>query len=328
MTRQYAVGIDVGGTDIKAGLIGDDGSVAAKAVRPTHSERGVDAVLSDMASLAVEVIAGSGIARSAVVGLGIGAPGPLSPSKGVIFEAANLVGFKDVPVRDELARRTGLPANLDNDANAATYGEYWIGAGRDVRDMVLFTLGTGVGSGIIIDDRLLRGHFENAAELGHTIVQPGGRLCSCGQRGCLEQYSSASNIVRLALEAIAAGAKTVLTDGDGGAENITAKTIAGAVRQNDDLARSVWEDACRYLAIGCLNAQHSFNPAMIVLGGGMSGAGDLLLSAVRAHLADQRWSLMDDAPEVVLADLGNDAGMIGAGGLMLSLSGERAERPR
>jgi glucokinase len=119
------------------------------------------------------------------------------------------------------------------------------------------------------------------------------------------------------LETVAAGAKTVLTEQEGGIESITAETIADAVRRQDDLARSVWEDACRYLAIGCLNAQHSFNPAMIVLGGGMSAAGDLLLNAVREHLVEQRWSLMDDTPEVVLAELGNEAGMIGAAGLIL-----------
>ena len=321
MNRRYAVGLDVGGTDIKAGLVGDDGGVVVRAVRATRPERGAGAVLADMAALATELVAEAAVPESAVVGVGIGAPGPLSPTRGVIFQAANLPGFKDVPVRDELASRVGLPAVLDNDANAAAYGEFWVGAGRGVRDVVLFTLGTGVGSGVVIDGRLLRGHFENAAELGHTIVEPGGRTCACGQRGCLEQYSSAGSIVRRVVEAVEGGAGTVLTRHPEGIAAITAEAVAEAVRQGDDFASRIWDDACRYLAIACLNVQHSFNPARVVLGGGMSAAGDLLLQAVRQHLDSQRWSLLGDTPEVVLAELGNDAGVIGAAGLMFEAVG-------
>ena len=323
MNRQYAVGLDVGGTDIKAGVVGDDGGVVVKAVGATGPERGAGAVLADMAGLVAELIAEAAVPKQAVVGVGIGVPGPLSPSRGVLFKAANLPGFEDVPVRDELARRTGLPAVLDNDANAAAYGEFWVGAGRGVRDMVLFTLGTGVGSGVVIDGRLLRGHFENAAELGHSIVEPGGRPCACGQRGCLEQYSSAGSIVRRVVEAVESGARTVLTEHSGGIAAITAEAVAEAVRQGDELASRIWDDACRYLAIACLNVQHSFNPAKIVLGGGMSAAGDLLCRAVRQHLDGQGWSLLDDTPEVVLAELGNDAGVIGAAGLMFEAVGGR-----
>lgn len=317
MTQRYAVGLDVGGTDIKAGLIGDDGTVAASAVRPTRSSRGAAAVLADMAALADEVIVRSGQDRSSVVGVGIGFPGPLSPSRGVIFKPANLPGFENVPVRDELTRLTGLPATLDNDANVAAYAEFWVGAARDVRDMVMFTLGTGIGAGVVIDGRLLRGHFENAAELGHTIVQADGRPCSCGQRGCLEQYASAAAVARRAVEALEAGEGSVLLNTPGGWKAITCREVVAAAVDGDAVASRIWDDACRYLAIGCVNVQHAFNPAKIVLGGGASAAGEPLLDGVRRHLDRQRWSLIDDTPQLVLARLGNDAGIIGAGGLML-----------
>jgi len=321
MSRRYAVGLDVGGTDIKAALVDDHGRIACKTVRPTGAERGPEAVLADMADLAREVIAGAGVAHSSVVGVSIGAPGPLSPSRGIIFRAANLPGFENVPIRDELARRVALPAVFDNDGNAAAYGEFWVGAGRHVADMVLLTLGTGVGAGVILSGRLLHGHFENAAELGHTIVEVGGRACRCGQRGCLEQYSSASGVARRAVEELQAGADSILTRSTASFEAITSKAVADAARSGDPLAARIWDDACRYLAVACVNAQHCFNPAMVVLGGGMSAAGDLLIEGVRGHLHRQRWSLAEDLPEVVLAELGNDAGMIGAGGLMFAAAG-------
>ncbi|MHC4609997.1 MAG: ROK family protein [Planctomycetota bacterium] len=317
MSRDYAVGLDLGGTDIKAALVDDSGQMTFRAVRPTDAHRRAEEVLAEMAGLAGEVIAGADIARAAVVGVGVGAPGPLSPRRGVIFRAANLPTFENVLVRDELARRTGLPTVFDNDGNAAAYGEYWAGAGRGVADMILLTLGTGVGAGVILGGRLLHGHFENAAELGHCIVVLGGRPCSCGQRGCLEQYCSAENIARRTIEELRAGTASVLSRSAAEVEAITSKEVAEAVRAGDELAARIWDEACRYLAVACVNAQHSFNPAMIVLGGGMSAAGDVLIDGVRAHLKQQRWSLAEDIPEVVLATLGNDAGVIGAAGLML-----------
>lgn len=320
MSHKYAVGLDVGGTDIKAALVDDHGRIAFKTVRPTGAERGPEAVLEDMADLAREVTTGADVSQSSVVGVGIGAPGPLSPRRGVILRAANLPGFENVPLRDELARRLALPAVFDNDGNAAAYGEFWVGAGRHVADMVLLTLGTGVGAGVILSGRLLHGHFENAAELGHIIVEVGGRACRCGQRGCLEQYASASGVARRAIEELRAGANSVLTRSTVSLEGITSKAVADAARSGDPLAARIWDDACRYLAVACVNAQHSFNPAMVVLGGGMSAAGDLLIDGVRGHLHQQRWSLVEDLPELVLAKLGNDAGVIGAGGLMLAAS--------
>jgi glucokinase len=321
MSDRFAVGLDVGGTNIKAALVGEDGRVMFKTARPTEPARGTEAVLADMAEVAGEVMDGAHVARDTVIGLGIGAPGPLSSRRGIIYKAANLPTFANVPIRDELARRTNLPTVLDNDGNAATYGEFWIGAGREVRYMVMLTLGTGVGAGVILDGKPLHGHFENAAELGHWIVEPKGRPCPCGQRGCLEQYASAESVARRMREELRPGVASVLAGSAEQIQAITSKDVVEAARNEDRVARGVWDDACRYLAIACINAHHCFNPQMIVLGGGMSAAGDMLVDGVKRQVGEQVWSLADDLPEVVLAELGNDAGVIGAGGLALAAHG-------
>ncbi|HUU84347.1 MAG TPA: ROK family glucokinase [Phycisphaerae bacterium] len=315
MSRSYAVGLDLGGTDIKAALIGDDARIVVKASRPTGATRDAQTVLADMADAADQVIAKGKVDRTSVIGLGIGAPGPLSPRRGIIFKAANLPTFENVPIRDELARRTGMSAVFDNDGNAATYGEFWAGAGRNVQYMVMLTLGTGVGAGIILGGRLLHGHFENAAELGHWIVEPGGRSCPCGQRGCLEQYASAESVARRMREELGPIADHPLAGSPEKIAAITSRDVVEAARARDGLAMRIWDDACRYLAIACINVQHCFNPEMIVLGGGMSAAGDILIEGVHRHLREQVWSLADDLPQVVLAELGNDAGVMGAAGL-------------
>jgi glucokinase len=207
-----------------------------------------------------------------------------------------------------------MPVVLDNDGNAAALGEFWAGAGRGCRDMVLLTLGTGVGAGVILDGKLLRGHFENAAELGHMIVQAEGEPCPCGQRGCLERYASAAAVARFAE---AAGFSPRGGAAKEGRQGIDAEQVALAARQGDPGCARVWDDACRYLAIACINIQHAFNVERVVLGGGMSAAGDSLIDGVRKHLERETWSLHNDAPTILLATLGNDAGVIGAAAMIL-----------
>jgi len=320
MIPRYAVGLDLGGTHLKAALVDDHGRVLHKTDSTTRAERGVEAVLADLAEAADAVIAAAGVPRSVLAGLGLGAPGPLSPSRGLIYRSANLPPFENVPIRDELAGRTGLPVAFDNDGNAAALGEFWVGAGNPdglgpVRDLVLLTLGTGVGAGVILDGKLLHGHFENAGELGHTVVEPGGLPCPCGQRGCLEQYASAGAVARRMAAELRGGAGPEWPGPDD--EHVTCKAVADAARAGDPLATRIWDDACRYLAVACINIQHAYNPAVVALGGGMSAAGELLVDRVREHLGQQRWHLADDLPHIVLAKLGNDAGVIGAAGLVL-----------
>ncbi|HEY3244617.1 MAG TPA: ROK family protein [Phycisphaerae bacterium] len=315
MPAKYAVGIDLGGTNIKVALVTTVGEIVSKLSAPTGAERGPDAVMDDMARLAQEAIAGARASPTDVVGAGIGSPGPLTHREGMIYKAANLPGFVNVRLAAGIAQRTGLRAVLDNDANAAAFGEFWNGAGRGCRDMVMLTLGTGVGSGVIVDGALVRGHFDNAGELGHMIVQPGGRLCGCGQHGCLEQYASSAGVGRRVADEVRAGASSSLEPMVRAGAVIGGSEVAAAAKSGDPLALRIWDEACYYLAIGCVNIQHAFNPAKVVLAGGMSKAGAFLVEAVKKHYMALRWKLLDDIPEIAIAELGNDAGVVGAAGI-------------
>ncbi len=314
MTADLAIGVDLGGTNLKVAVVDTGGHVLTKELSEGGASRGPQAIITEIADTLDRLLSETGHQRSQLKGLGIGAPGPLSHRSGRIIRCANLSDWVDVPLRDLLQERLGVPVALDNDGNAAALGEFWAGAGRGCQNLVLLTLGTGVGAGVILDGKLLRGHFENAGELGHMIVQAEGEPCPCGQRGCLERYASASAVARFA---DAAGFSPRGEAAKEGGQEIDAEQVADAARQDDPVCVRVWEDACRYLAIACVNIQHAFNVERVVLGGGMSAAGDFLLDGVRKHLERETWSLHIDAPEVVLATLGNDAGVIGAAALIL-----------
>lgn len=314
MPERYFVGIDLGGTNIKAGVVDEQAGVRARLSIPTEGDGGPDHVIGRIGQAIEEAIRQAGVARSTVSGVGIGAPGSMSHKDGVIIVPPNLPGWRNVPLRDRVRQMSGLPTVLENDANAAAWGEFWAGAGRDVNDMVMFTLGTGVGGGVIVQGRILRGHFDNAAELGHMIVQPGGRPCGCGQRGCLEAYSSAAATARRMIEAMEAGQESSLRARWQGGERIESRHVEQAARAGDALGERIWDEACLYLAIACVNVQHFSNPQRVVLAGGMTGAGDFLLARVRKHFAEQTWQAAEDGPEITFAALGNEAGFIGAAG--------------
>ncbi|MFQ6048400.1 MAG: ROK family protein [Phycisphaerae bacterium] len=310
MTRQLFVGVDLGGTNIKAGLLDDQANLLARLSIATEAEHGPDHVIARIVQAIDQVLAQAGLPRQDVAGVGIGAPGAMSHKKGLIIAPPNLPGWHNVPLRDRVAALLGLPTVLENDANAAAWGEFWAGAGRGTDNMVMFTLGTGVGGGIIIDGQILRGAFDNAAELGHMIVKPGGRPCGCGQQGCLEAYSSAAATARRAIEAIQAGQDSSLKAG----QPVESRHVEQAARAGDPLAERIWDEACYYLAIACVNVQHFCNPQRVVLAGGMIGAGAFLLDRVRKHFDQQTWTVAQDRPEIALATLGNEAGLIGAAG--------------
>lgn len=314
MTRQLFVGVDLGGTNIKAGLLDDQANLLARLSIATEAEHGPDHVIARIVQAIDQVLAQAGLPRQDVAGVGIGAPGAMSHKKGLIIAPPNLPGWHNVPLRDRVAALLGLPTVLENDANAAAWGEFWAGAGRGTDNMVMFTLGTGVGGGIIIDGQILRGAFDNAAELGHMIVKPGGRPCGCGQQGCLEAYSSAAATARRAIEAIQAGQDSSLKARLEAGQPVESRHVEQAARAGDPLAERIWDEACYYLAIACVNVQHFCNPQRVVLAGGMIGAGAFLLDRVRKHFDQQTWTVAQDRPEIALATLGNEAGLIGAAG--------------
>lgn len=312
MADRLTIGVDVGGTNLKAGLVAAGHVVIERREIETEAARGVDHVLSRIAKLIADLRRAAEARGAAIGAIGVGVPGPLDFARGLVFNAPNLPGWVNVPVRDRLSAACGAVVVVENDANAAAYGEFVAGAGRESRDMVFLTLGTGVGGGIVADGRVHRGAFGNAGEVGHVIVQPGGRACPCGQLGCLERYSSASAIEQRAAEAVRAGRASVLTDTLRRGAAIDAPEVAAAARAGDALAAEIWDDACRYLALACTTLQHIVNPRVVVLGGGLIGAGAQLLEPVRQHLAALTWKMAEDWPRVELATLGGDAGVIGA----------------
>ncbi len=314
MAQRYCVGVDLGGTNIKAGLLDEGANVKSKFSVPTEIERGTEQVIDNIVAAAERAVTEAGVDRREVVGIGIGSPGPLSHRRGLIINPGNLPCLKNVPIRDIVHQRTGIHTTLENDANAAAWGEYWAGAGAGVSDLVMFTLGTGVGGGVIVDGRMLRGSFENGAELGHMIVQPGGRRCSCAQHGCVEAYSSAYFLARRAEELIADGRSSSLKTRVDAGEMLLAEHIVDAAKSGDTLAAEVWDDACRYLAIATVTMQHITNPQRVVLAGGLIAAGDFLLEPIRRHFQKLTWNLLNDFPDIRFAILGNDAGFIGAAG--------------
>ena len=261
------------------------------------------------------MLAEAGLKAADVLGVGIGAPGPLGISAGVVRDMPNLPGFRNVPLRDRVAAGLGLRAVLENDANAAALGEYLCGVGRSGGDMVLLTLGTGVGSGIIINGKILHGVHEMGAELGHVIVEPGGESCGCGQRGCLERYASATYLAQYAARQVRQGRKSSLEGILKAKDALNARDVNEARKAGDALAAEVWDRAAYYLAIACVDICRAFDPERIVLAGGMTQAGEDLLRPVQEHFRRLHWSITEPMTRIVISELGNDAGVIGAAGV-------------
>ena len=307
-----AIGIDLGGTAIKAGLVEKNCKVIFTKSIPTQAERGVDHVIGSMATLIkeldVQAIAGS----FKVEGVGVGAPGTLSRKDGMVVAPPNLPGWRGVPLVRMLSEATGFRTLLENDANNAALGEYRCGAGRGVQHMVMLTLGTGIGGGIIFGGKLWRGAFENAGEIGHTVLVPEGRKCGCGQLGGLEAYASANATVARALERIEDGESSSLKSLRDEGNEITAESIVEAMQKGDALATDVWRETCHYLAIACINVQQLLKPERIVRVGGVSNAGAVLLDTVNKDIEMHASKSLGDPPEIRLAELGNDAGFIGS----------------
>lgn len=323
MSTRYTIGIDIGGTNVKGGVVDPEGRIVARHSIETRADLGFEASFGRIVRLVQELASGLPQSDAQIAAVGVGVPGPMSHEKGLIHNAPNLPGWVNIPFRDRMTAATKFHCVVENDANAAAFGEFTMGAGRDVQNMVMLTLGTGIGGGIVIGGRLIRGAFDNAGEIGHAIMIPEGRACPCGQRGCLERYSSANAIAERFVEAIAAGEPSSLAGrakeeaalaarADG---RIDSADVLAAAEAGDVLASRIWGEACRLLALAIVNIQHFFNTEQVVLAGGLINAGEKLLTPVRRHFAEQTWRICDDAPRIVLATLGGDAGMLGAAAL-------------
>ncbi len=316
---KVVVGVDLGGTNVKTAVVSREGKLLAKDSRPTDAEKGLDTVLAKMVEGVDAALAEAGLDRSNMLAVGVGAPGPMNWQTGVVYSPPNLPGWKDVPLADLMGERLGVPVFVDNDANVACYGEFWSGAGQGVESMVLLTLGTGVGGGMVVLGQLLRGIDGTAAEIGHLCVERGGRQCNCGAKGCLEAYASVTGMVRTATQGIEDGKETILKEMCGGnLENLTGKMISDAIGKGDAYARWVMEETGRWLGTGVGSLINLLNPEKVVFAGGMIAAGEVLFKPIREMALAQTFDVPGKRAEIITAGLGSDAGVIGSAGCALS----------
>lgn len=312
---RFITGIDLGGTNIVSGCVAEDGS-AIHGVRsiPTGSEEGPDAVVRRIIVAAQESMAETRVAApdAEIIGAGIGSPGPLDTRSGVVLLTPNL-GWVNMPLRQRLRDGIGLRTALDNDANCAILGEWWMGAARGTRQAVGLTIGTGIGGGIIIDGRLYHGASDIAGEIGHMTIDANGRRCKCGNYGCVEAYASGPNIAIRAVEAIESGAGSSLASYVGGdLRRITAQTVYQAANAGDDLALEVVRDTARFLGAAVASLINIFNPEAIVIVGGVTLAGETLFDPLRREVSRRAFKPAVQVCRIVPGQLTGVAGVYGA----------------
>ena len=314
---KYCFGVDIGGTTVKLGLFTTEGEIVDKWEIKTRTENQGEAVLPDIAAALNEKLEEKQIPKDEVEGIGVGVPAPVD-SEGVVQNTANLGwGYKEV--KREMEELSGMKAEIGNDANVAALGEMWLGAGKGRKNIIMVTLGTGVGGGIIIDGKPLVGAHGAGGEIGHLCVNyEETDHCGCGNTGCLEQYASATGIVNLtrryADEYEGDSQLKVLIDNG---EEVTAKTVFDLAKEGDALALIVYKNFSRYLGLAAANIGSTLNPSKIVIGGGVSAAGDFLLDGVRKVFEENSFPQVRESTQLALATLGNDAGVIGAASLVL-----------
>ncbi len=312
---RFVLGIDIGGTNLVVGSVAEDGSsVLATATAPTQAEAGASDVVDRLVGLAEHAIAETRrLAPGAeILGVGVGAPGPLDTKRGIVLLTPNL-GWVNMPLRQIIHDRLALPAALDNDANCAVLGEWWVGAARGARHAIGITIGTGIGGGLILDGRLYHGASDVAGEIGHTTIDTDGRRCKCGNYGCLEAYASGPNIAIRAIEALEAGAESRLPAYVGGdLTQVTAQTVYLAAQEGDELALEVVNDTAKFLGVGIGNLLNVFNPEVVVVCGGVTLAGDHLFVPLRREAARRAFKPAVAACRIVPGELAGTAGVYGA----------------
>ncbi len=309
---RYCFGVDVGGTTVKLGFFDEEGNLLEKWEIPTRTQDNGQNILPDVAASILDKMKEREVSREEIVGVGIGAPGPID-AKGTVYVAVNL-GWGTFSLKNELQSLLNLPVEAGNDANVAALGEMWKGGGQGYSNVVAVTLGTGVGGGIIVDGKILSGATGAGGEIGHIHVMDGEtEACNCGNYGCLEQYTSATGIVRLAKRRLAEDDKPSVLRESG---NISAKTVFDAVKADDEVAKEIAEEFGKYLGHAMANLAAVADPSAIVIGGGVSKAGEVLLQYVEKNFKEKAFFANKDT-EFVLATLGNDAGICGAAKLIL-----------
>ena len=309
----YRVGIDLGGTNIAVGVVNDKYEIIGEGKRKTNAPRPAEAICDDIAAATFDAIKNAGISIDDVECIGIGAPGSINPKTGVIGFSNNL-GFNNVPMVELLENRIGKKIYIDNDANAAALGEMIAGAGKGTENFVAITLGTGVGGGTIINGKMLLGSNFAGGELGHTVIVHNGAQCTCGRKGCLEAYASATGLIRLTKEKMKLCKDSKMWQiVNGNIDSVNGRTAFDAMRMDDKAGTEVVDTYCDYLACGITNIINVFQPEVLCIGGGVSKEGDNILNRINKVVADERFSKNIERQTVIkTAVLGNDAGIIGA----------------
>ncbi len=321
----YFVGVDVGGTTMKGGVVDDSGNPLSAVTLPTEAAKGQEHGLAQMAETVRQAVVTANLAIGQVAAIGVATPGTMDIPGGMILDPPNLKPWKNVPVRRHIEDTFHLPTAFQNDANAAALGEFWVGAGKDVHSMVLFTLGTGIGCGVVIGDLVIEGEHSHGAEVGHMKIEmTNPRQCGCGRWGCLEAYASATAVVKRTREALAADSgQSVLHSMLQHEAEISSKLIFEAAARGDSLARKIVEDTSFYLAVGAMNMMHTIDPDMVAFAGGMIAAGEPFLERVRHHVRELAFPVPASKTQIRYALLGSDAGFIGAAGCARALLRKR-----
>ena len=313
----YKIGIDLGGTNIKIGIVNEENKIVARTSIPTHAERPYQQVLEDMGLAVLRLLEENKITVSECSGAGVGCPGIADAKTGVVIYSNN-IPWKNVPLAEELKKYLHMPVYISNDANCAALGEVIAGTAKGYQNAVMITLGTGVGSGIVIDGKIFEGSHFGGAECGHTVIVPDGELCSCGRRGCFETYASATALIRETKRAAQGNQSSMLWQMcEGDLDKIDGKVAFETMKLGDRVATEVVENYIKYLSIGIANLVNIFRPDIVLLGGGICNQGEVLTKPINEYLKRECFgSEMTYVPEVRIAELGNDAGIIGAAGLV------------
>jgi glucokinase len=318
MTEKWIVGVDLGGTSTKLAFINTNGEIVHKWEIITDKTNDGKNIIINIAKAIDQKLQEIDLSKEKLIGIGMGAPGPVDTKSGVIYNAVNLGWKNHFPLRDMLEVETSLPAVIDNDANCAALGEMWKGAGNGAKDLVCITLGTGVGGGVIANGQIVQGISGAAGEIGHiTSIPVNGAPCNCGKTGCLETIASATGIVRIATDKLnnvtEIGELKEIYQKEG---NVSAKNVFDCARNGDKIAIDVIDEVSFYLGLALANIANTLNPEKMVLGGGVSKAGEVLLNPIKENFNKYSFPRVKESTDITIATLGNDAGVIGAAWLI------------
>ena len=314
----YYVGIDIGGTGIKAGIVNDNGEIVARNKIVTDIASGAEKIINDIANQVFALAQDNGYKMSDIKAIGVGCPGAINSKTGVVDYSNNLY-WEKVPLASMLEEKIGKKVKVSNDANVATLGESKVGAGKNYSDVILITLGTGVGGGVVIDNKLFEGNESKGAEFGHTVIIKGGEPCTCGRRGCLEVYASATALIRETKIAMNKNSETYMWKYcNNDIETVNGLTAFESAKKGDKVAQEVVNNYIECLGEGLVNFVNVFRPQAIMLGGGVSAQGEYLTKPLNEYVKTNAYG-GEKAPavDVVIASLGNDAGIIGAASLVI-----------